>query len=655
MKIAKIRVPLELTKQVNLKEINLTKKTLGSTVALVGRNGAGKSRVLRFVENYITTILLDDYLDDHFQDIPITITNQFSQLIINLKDYASQRKNSIHSQQIAAIDAQMYQSSRPLVQRFQQLGQAYIKNIDNDDLQNIKANIINNNAISFEQILTNSHFEFAVNNPSPPPQRNTLKLNNTSLNEFKVFNNQTTIDYFTKLSGAIVLEKLNLLLKHPENLELIEPKIRETESFILFDKFQSYVKAFLGKEFSYEAITQSNTLYSTLYFNNQPFNLTLLSPGQKTLFAYAILFFYLDVNSKTNIRESIIIIDEPEKHLHPEAQIALIDALKNIIGTTGQLWVATHSIHILSHLECDEIMMMKDDEIIQPSRTTPSNSLSDLMGTENHIDKLATFINSISEWAYSNFMLQCFKEPDVVFGKSINDPQFKLFKEFLENNSEIKLLDYGAGKGRIGYTIQEDEVMSKKIAYNAYAYEPDKNINDYELLNNVPDKREIYSKISEIPDNSFDCIVLCNVLHEIHPKEWINTLKAIKNALNHTGFLLIIEDRFLPKGENANEFGYLIFGDEETKILLDSVNSKNLKLAGTEFEKRIIFNAFQKSDINPTDASVLKAIKTLQNNTYNNIKKIRKEEKKDLSQGRRYANETQLYVNSTLAIEYLEK
>src|SRR5690606_36261233 len=116
------------------------------------------------------------------------------------------------------------------------------------------------------------------------------------------------------------------------------------------------------------------------------------------------------------------IIDEPEKHLHPDAQISVINALKGIVSQSGQLWIATHSVHILSHLEYDEIMMVEDNKIIPPSRTTPGRSFNSLMGLEGHIFKLIEFINSVSEWAYGNFMLQCFKEPEVVFGNDPNDP-----------------------------------------------------------------------------------------------------------------------------------------------------------------------------------------------------------------------------------------
>ncbi|AZA98800.1 hypothetical protein EG359_03890 [Chryseobacterium joostei] len=644
MKISKIKISKEETKKVNLKEIDLTKKPLGSTVALVGKNGAGKSRILKFVENYSSSINFDKFNEEHITNLPLSLILPFESDLNQAKGiYESLIKQKISPQQ---INNSITDQLQRFIRRFSQIAPAYIKVVDNDDLKIIKDKI--NNNLDFETILKGDfgNIDSKIPNLIENPQAAPL----SQLNQFTAINNKTTVNYLKKLSTEIVSYEFNLYLKNRENTAIIIEQMKENESYKLFNNFQKYVKKFLGKDFSYSQTAEGGTVNSILHFNNEPFNVDLLSPGQKMLFAYAILFFYLDTNSKTNIRESIIIIDEPEKHLHPEAQIKLLDALKDIVSKNGQLWIATHSVHILSHLDFDEILMVKDDEIISPSRTTPGNSFNELMGLEEHVMELISFINSISEWAYSNFMVQCFKDPEVIFGTNINDPQFKLFKEFIQNKSDIKLLDFGAGKGRIGYTIGEDETVSERIKYNAY--EIDKS--NFELLSKVPNLDTLYSTANEIPRNNFDCIILCNVLHEINPDNWIESLNIIKDSLNLNGYLIIIEDRFLPKGETAHEYGYIILGAEETKILLNSKNSIELKLNEANFKERIIFNTFQKNDISPDNESLIKSLQKLKENTFNNIKKLKKE-KKDLNQGRRLANETQLYINSQLYLESLNK
>ncbi|HEX8333224.1 MAG TPA: AAA family ATPase, partial [Segetibacter sp.] len=383
---------------------------------------------------------------------------------------------------------------------FKRIASAYVKVVDSDSLMIIKETI-DSGSLSFEQILSNRHFDDVVNAP--------LNLANkpTGFNEFSALNNNSTVAYLNKITTQIATDEFNLYIQNRDTPEKVSEAIKGKKSFQLFNSFQKYIKQFLGKDFSYHQTASGNIVNSTLHFNKEPFNLHLLSPGQKTLFAYAILFFYLETNSNANVNESIIIIDEPEKHLHPEAQIILVNALKSILSKSGQLWIATHSIHILSHLDCDEIVMVKDDQIVKPSRTTPGNAFNDLMGIDDHINELISFINSVSDWAFGNFMLQCFKQPEVIFGNNPNDPQFRLFKEFISPSVQITLLDYGAGKGRIGYTLNEDTEVAKKISYSAF--EPDKA--NYELLNNVPNLQSIFSSASEIPREKFDCVLLCNV------------------------------------------------------------------------------------------------------------------------------------------------
>lgn len=642
MRIAKIIIPEKETSQVKLKEINLTKKPLGSVVALVGKNGAGKSRILNFVETYAKTITLDKYFDSHIVNIPNSINSQFSTQLQQLKNQYSKlsKSNQLNQQTHSQLNHQF----SGFLQKYQQLSPAYIKLVDNDDLKIIKDKL--NSNLTFENIISND-FQNILSNPTLLQQQlANPKSSSLLINEFTALNNQTTVSYIKKLTNEILAEEINLYLKNRSDTSVITDLIKKNKSFQLFDSFQKYVQKFLGKEFSYSQITQGNTVNSTLHLNSEPFDINLLSPGQKMLFAYALLFFYLDANSKTNLRESIIIIDEPEKHLHPEAQIQLIDALKDIVGKTGQLWIATHSIHILSHLDYDEILMIKDDSIILPSRTTPGNSFNELMGIENHIIELTNFINSISEWAYGNFMVQCLKNPDIIFENNPNDPQFKLFKEFITDKSELSLLDFGAGKGRIGYTISDDSETAKKVTYSAY--EPDKN--NYDLLSKTPNIKALFSLPEEINSNTFDLVILCNVLHEINPKEWVETLGLAKNSLKEDGYLIILEDRYLPKGETAHEFGYIILGSDETQIMLNSKNPIELKLSEEQFSNRIIFNAFLKNDINPTNESIKSAIKKLQVNALNNIRLLKKQ-KKDLNQGRRLANETQLYINSQLFLD----
>ena len=101
----------------------------------------------------------------------------------------------------------------------------------------------------------------------------------------------------------------------------------------------------------------------------------------------------------------------------------------------------------------------------------------------------------------------------------------------------------------------------------------------------------------KIPKKKFDCILLCNFLHEVNPREWIENFETIKDSLKEDGFLIIIEDKFLPKGEEIPEFGYLIFGTDEFKTLFNQENILELKLKDEKFQERIVFNCFRKEQL----------------------------------------------------------
>lgn len=621
MRLLKLSFSKSEAEKKGLKPINLTEKNFGSVVALIGKNGAGKSRILEVVENSLRQVNYEHFLSDHLGFLPEKLT--LNSNIEQAKVFFKKSQNSPNNQQLIANYRTL---TTPFLKLLRSEIKNYIKVIDVDDLKIIKDQLTNN--LTFEQILNND------------PK--TL-----GLNEFSFFNSQQTVNYINTLSNNIISEEFNLYLEHKndKNPEIIQQKLSEKEPHKLFLIFQSYIKKFLGKEFSYRSKSGGNIIASSLYFNNQPFDIKLLSPGQKTLFAYAILLFFLEANSSTTLKESIIIIDEPEKHLHPEAQIKLITSLREIISEKGQLWIATHSINILCHLQYDEILMVKDDEIILPSRTTPGNSFIELMGLENHIEEMRSFINSVSDWAYANFMTQCFKEPDVIFAKNSKDPQFQLFKKFISDKENITLLDFGAGKGRIGYMLNEDLHTTSKISYTAY--EP--NEENIPFLKDIPNITFYTSNDSELKENSFDCVLLCNVLHEISPKNWLIVFEKIKKLLKPDGILMIVEDKFLPKGEKAHESGYLILTTEQLKILFQTENVLDLKVDDFRYQDRIVFNVFSRDNINVDKDSIKKSIKSLSVETFKNLKQLRKEN--DINQGRQYANQTQLYINSLLALE----
>ena len=75
--------------------------------------------------------------------------------------------------------------------------------------------------------------------------------------------------------------------------------------------------------------------------NKETFDINKLSSGEKQLFLRALTLKMLKAN------DSIILIDEPEISLHPKWQQRILKVYENI-GKNNQIFVATHSPHIVS-------------------------------------------------------------------------------------------------------------------------------------------------------------------------------------------------------------------------------------------------------------------------------------------------------------------
>lgn len=68
-----------------------------------------------------------------------------------------------------------------------------------------------------------------------------------------------------------------------------------------------------------------------------------LSGGEKAVFD-----LLLDLSVKSQVfGDAVVCIDEPEAHTNPLVQGRLLDALLELMGQEGQLWLATHSVSML--------------------------------------------------------------------------------------------------------------------------------------------------------------------------------------------------------------------------------------------------------------------------------------------------------------------
>lgn len=144
-----------------------------------------------------------------------------------------------------------------------------------------------------------------------------------------------------------------ILAKNPDPFE----KYRKIFSDIVPDKTLLDIDPASPREFRYRDSTR------------QELNFGTLSSGEQEVIK--VLF---DVARK-EIRHSIIIVDEPDLHLHPTLAIKLVEALKNIGDHTNQFIFLTHSSDLISTYYSTGDVYFIDP---QPTGSNQAHRLSDL-------------------------------------------------------------------------------------------------------------------------------------------------------------------------------------------------------------------------------------------------------------------------------------
>lgn len=141
----------------------------------------------------------------------------------------------------------------------------------------------------------------------------------------------------------------------------------------------------------------------------------------------------------------------------------------------------------------------------------------------------------------------------------------------------------GAGKGRLlksmaEFSNEENIALTDWLDYRAY----DKF--DYDKKECSSLIKSIYGQstnryfndetkmLSKLELESFDVIILVNVLHEISPLHWNDLFadtSAIYSLLCSDGKLIIVEDQVIPNGEKAYTEGFIVFDVPEFKKLFN--------------------------------------------------------------------------------------
>ncbi len=431
-------------------------------------------------------------------------------------------------------------------------------------------------------------------------------------------------------------------------------------------KFEVTVGAMLGASFG--AVAQGTAIFATL--NGRKVEENDLSEGQRLLLRWAQIIH----SEVDDIRGAIVLIDEPELHLHPSA---LIDTMKRLEQLApAQLGVATHSVPLLAWIGPKQIYAMNQGTARWAGNDIEA-TLRGLLGDRDGTERLQIFLADAGCIAFHQFAAESLLDPGVADLSPDGDPQAEGFVtrigELLAtaDESKVRVLEYSAGRGRLikalANTPVGDRARLQYFAYNNpdHTPKPDAESCKRELQRLYEGAIGSAGKLArryceDLRAHSLDAaekhhaVVLCNVLHEIPPSEWPTLMATLAQVLRPDGKLLILEDQHMSVGELPHAKGFLVLdeielralfglGPESPRLRYKTVQDGRLSVA------EISVSAVRGCSTEGVDA----ALKQLQTRALAEIKSLRRphpnSELANHRRGRLHAYYALLHTNATLA------
>jgi predicted ATPase len=637
MKITKIDIPKIAEDNDGLEHIKMDK--LGKVVLIAGKNGSGKTRILNKIFNT-------------FSSKPKK--SRLSQSLVDLRNYesavASYKNQIVHFQH--SLETQ----------------------IDAPQIEEIKRNIynINANIQDLENAIKKCNYERQwdlIETDTPSDNYSFVRFVPKSLqlqdcNSFsksQIINDASTIDNvgidnlprgaFAKIQ---VIQDRWFNSTHQHSQATAEEKQKAISDY---ERLQIVIETFLNTK-----ITRTVNDEATLF--GFPMGQSNLSDGQKILLQFCLALY----SQEAALKDLILVLDEPENHLHPSV---IIETIERILSATtnGQIWIATHSIPLLAHFEPSNIWFVQKNKISYAGRI-PEKVLHSLLGNEDEIARLQDFITLPSQFATNRYAYESLFEPNTVM-TNFNDPQsIQIRNELLalSTNGKLRVLDYGVGKGRLISNISELDTTSQLkiieildyIGYDKFNSDKEQCENSIAKVYGNSENRyfnDFNNLFSKYDKNSFDIVIMCNVLHEVDPAEWLNLFSnsgIITTCLKENGLLLLIEDQQIPIGEKAYQKGFLVLDTPQLKDLF-KITEQDVDFSFTDKNNDGRLKAHQipkKLLLKIDENSRLKAIQSVATSSREKIIQIRAMEK-NYKNGKLHGFWTQQFANAQLNLSEL--
>lgn len=596
---------------------------MGDCVVLAGKNGSGKTRILKSI-----SVSLED---------AIGRAKNGRSFHLDYMDELTARIDEIQSKITTPELSTKFDIGleRPRLQKLIQERASFLRvqfsagfGVDNVVVINISSN---------------------VDFPFVDPDVVSRKEKDSLLKEYKSYDSRLNKSENCLIRISDVCEKYLVSSSEFCELSTHERAKREKEFRDLISSVDRFVDAKLGFDKECRPTIDGLPLFQ---------GADRLSVGQKKL-----LDSISRIDADININDKVILIfDEPELFVHPAAIISIFERWRSKFKNI-QIFVATHCVPLIAFLGYEHVWWV-DGGRISYSGKTVERVLEGLLGGAENVSKLHNMTLEPARLAAHSFAAECLHLPAVV-AETRHDPQGAQARDAIAGRSsnppgEYRVLDFGAGKCRLLTSIFEEEAGTGGGEISYFAYEPsDQNVETSKKVIELyydDGKNRYFTNYSELAEDcgfsSFDIVVMCNVMHEISPNDWVREFSRVKKLLKDKGYLLVIEDSQLPHGELAHSEGFII-SDSTALQYLFSLKNKPVQIEpkNERYKGRLYAYCISKSDLTATPKSITKALEWLRRISLEKLNEIRSGSSQKYSDGSRYSLYSQQYINSTLALE----
>jgi len=639
MRIKRIEIPEHITQEFGLTKIAM--RDLGKIIIIAGKNGSGKSRLLSLIKN--NEILVESKLKADRERRLGNLSNTRRALDVvsrTVKEYEEKGFNNLLENEKSD-----YNLSR---QKKKQFEDEII-----EEEKHLKISFL-----ELEEGLSKSNiFEFV---PKRVDLKNPDDLTKKEIKDFLSPTNFINIDELPDKALGIIQA-----LQDFSSVKNFNSQKLSKSDFDLTKKFTEKYETLNEMISSFLTCDLGRNLLGDMQIFGKSFAEANLSEGQKVLLQLCVA---LNENS-ISLKDAILIMDEPENHLHPKI---LIDILEKIltVNTNGQIWIATHSIPLIAHFDPSCLYLM-DNNTVHFAGRNPDRILNDLVGDEGK-EKLTNFLNLPAIFASVKFASECLAPPNII-NTGIDDIQTNQINGILNKQmnsvGRLSVLDFGAGRGRLVKLLQQlrqNETDSKIPLLDYFAFDiPEVDINvkkeciaaidSYYSKADKVKKKRYFSNKTEFQFGGgeyFDVVLMCNVFHEINPTDWSELFswnEIISSFLKESGYLLIVEDQQMPIGERAYKNGFMVFGKNQFKILFDITDNDGYVAFDARKDGRLLAHLIPKKNIGRvSNRSITNSIKSLRKEALEKIDSIRNAEECTFKAGVKLSFWLNQYANSSL-------